>query len=121
MTNSTAAAHSGTHSLLTTGRVANYDGPQISISNKMYVGSTHNLSAWVRLQPTDSSSHDINMSLQTTVNGNTSYPSVTGYPGSTVPADGQWHQINVMGYNMSNNYDPGSASLYFQTVPLIRQ
>ena len=117
--NSTAAAHSGTHSLLTTGRVANYDGPQISVSNKMYVGSEYNLSAWVMLQPTDGTNHIINMSLQTTVNGNTSFPSVTGYPGVTVPADGQWHQINVMGYNMSSNYDPGSASLYFQTVPSV--
>ena len=45
--------------------------------------------------------HVINMSLQTTLDGNTSYPSVTGYPGVTVPADGAWHQISVMGYTMS--------------------
>jgi len=115
--NSTAAAHSGTHSLLTTGRTANYDGPQISISNKMYVGSTYNLSAWVMLVPTDGTNHTINMSLQATSNGNTSYPSVTGYPGVTVPADGNWHQISVNGYNMATNYDPGSAFLYLQTVP----
>ena len=49
--------------------------------------------------------------------GNTSYPSVSGYPGVTVKADGAWHQISVMGYNMSNAYDPGQASLYIQTVP----
>ena len=115
--NSTAAAHSGTHSLLTTGRTANYDGPQISISNKMYVGSTYNLSAWVMLVPTDGTNHTINMSLQATSNGNTSYPSVTGYPGVTVPADGNWHQIAVNGYNMATNYDPGTAHLYLQTVP----
>ena len=36
LTNITGVAHSGTHSLLTTGRVANYDGPQISANNKMY-------------------------------------------------------------------------------------
>ncbi|MGA9882761.1 MAG: endo-1,4-beta-xylanase [Candidatus Acidiferrales bacterium] len=115
--NSTAAAHSGTHSLLTTGRTANYDGPQINVSNKMYPGSEYNISVWVMLQPTDGSSHIINMSLQTTLDGNTSYPSVTGYPGVTVPADGNWHQISVMGYNMANSYDPGTAYLYLQTVP----
>ena len=115
--NSTAAAHSGTHSLLTTGRTANYDGPQISVSNKMYSGSRYNLSAWVMLLPTDGSSHVINMSLQTTLDGNTSYPSITPYPGVTVPADGQWHQISVTGYNMANSYDPGAAFVYFQTVP----
>jgi endo-1,4-beta-xylanase len=117
VTNTTADAHSGTHSLLTTGRVANYDGPQINVSNKMYPGSAYNISGWVKLLPTDGSSHVINVSLQTTLSGNTSYPSVTGYPGVTVPADGNWHQINVIGYNMANSYDAGTASLYFQTVP----
>ena len=117
LTNSTAAAHSGTHSLLTTGRTANYDGPQINVSNKMYVGSTYNISAWVMLQPMDGSNHVINMSLQTTLSGNTSYPSITPYPGITVPADGNWHQISVIGYNMASSYDSGMAFLYLQTVP----
>ena len=117
LANSTAAAHAGTHSLLVTGRIANYDGPQISVSNKMYVGSVYNISGWIRLLPTDGSSHVINMSLQTTLSGNTSYPSVTPYPGITVPADGAWHQVNVMGYTMSSAYDQGKAFLYFQTVP----
>lgn len=117
VTNSTAAAHSGTHSLLTTGRIANYDGPQINVSNKMYVGSEYNISGWIMLLPTDGSSHVINMSLQTTLDGNTSYPSITAYPGVTVPADGNWHQISVTGYTMSSGYSTGAASLYFQTVP----
>ena len=117
LTNSTAAAHSGTHSLLVTGRVANYDGPQINVSNKMYVGSTYNISAWVMLLPMDGSNHVINMSLQTTLSGNTSYPSITPYPGITVPADGNWHQISVIGYNMASSYDSGMAFLYLQTVP----
>jgi endo-1,4-beta-xylanase len=117
LTNTTAEAHSGTHSLLVTGRVANYDGPQINVSDKMYVGSVYNASVWVMLQPTDGSNHILNMSLQTTLDGNTSYPSMTAYPGVTIPADGNWHQISVMRYNMANNYDPGAAYLYLQTVP----
>jgi endo-1,4-beta-xylanase len=103
--------------LLTTGRTANYDGPQISVSNKMYVGSEYNIGGWVLLTPADGSSHVINMSLQTTLNGTTSYPSLTAYPGVTVPADGKWHQISVIGYTMSSAYSAGAASLYFQTVP----
>ena len=117
VTNSTAAAHSGTQSLFTTGRIANWDGPSISVNNKMYNGSKYNVSGWVMLTPADGSTHVINISLQTTLSGNTSFPSVTSYPGITVPADGQWHQISVSGYNMSNAYDQGAASLYFQTVP----
>jgi endo-1,4-beta-xylanase len=117
LTNTSAQAHSGTNSLLITGRAANYDGPQINVSNKMYNGSVYNLSVWVKLLPTDGSSHVINMSLQATLNGNVSFPSITGYPGITVLADGNWHQISVMGYNMSNSYDSGAAYVYLQTVP----
>ena len=115
--NSTAAAHTGTHSLLVTGRTANWNGPQIGVSDKMYPGSVYNISGWVMLTPADGTSHVINMSLQTELGGNTNYPSITAYPGITVPADGQWHQISVLGYNMSSAYDQGQASLYFQTVP----
>jgi endo-1,4-beta-xylanase len=117
VTNSTAAAHSGTHSLLTTGRTANFNGPQISVSNKMYNGSQYNLSAWVMLTPADGSNHVINMSLQTTLDGTASFPSITPFPGVTVPADGSWHEISVHGYNMASSYDPGTAFLYLQTVP----
>ena len=117
LANSMAAAHSGTHSLLTTGRTANFDGPQINISNKMYNGSEYNISAWVMLVPTDGSNHVINMSLQTTLDGTTSFPSITAFPGITVPADGNWHQISVNGYNMASAYDAGMAFLYLQTVP----
>lgn len=117
VTNSTAAAHTGSHSLLVTGRIGNWDGPQINVSNKMYAGSEYNLSVWVMLTPADGTTHTINMSLQTTLNGVTSYPGVTGYPGVQVAADGAWHQISVRGYNMSSNYDPSSAKLYLQTMP----
>ncbi len=117
VTNSTAAAHTGMHSLLTTGRIANYDGPQISVSNKMYPGSVYNISGWMMLTPADGTNHVINVSLQTTLDGVTSYPGVSGYPGVTVPADGEWHQISVLGYNMSSAYDQGAAYLYFQTMP----
>ena len=51
VTNTTAAAHTGTHSLLTTGRIANYDGPQINVSNKMYNGSQLQHQRWVMLLP----------------------------------------------------------------------
>jgi len=83
----------------------------------MYPGSVYNISGWVMLTPADGTNHIINVSLQTTLGGVTSFPGVTGYPGITVPADGAWHQISVMGYNMSSSYDQGAAFLYFQTMP----
>src|SRR5579862_9394943 len=117
LTKTTAAAHSGTHSLLVTNRIANWDGPSIAVTNKMYVGSVYNLSVWVMLQPTDGSTHTVNMSLQATYQGTTSYPGVTSYPGISLPADGAWHQIVVNNYTMGTNSDPGTAvTLYLQTV-----
>jgi len=115
--NASGVGHNSNNSLLVSNRQANWQGPQISVNNKMYVGSVYNISGWVMLVPQDSVNHVINMSLQTTIGANTSYPSITAYPGITVPADGQWHQISVMGYNMSSAYDQGKAFLYFQTVP----
>jgi endo-1,4-beta-xylanase len=117
VTNTTAEAHSGSSSLLITGRTANYDGPVINVSNKMYNGSQYSISVWVKLLPTDGSIHEINMSLQVTLAGTTSYPGVNGYPGAAIAADGNWHQILVPRYTMPTAYDPGSALLYLQTFP----
>ena len=117
VSNTTAEAHTGTHSLLVTGRIGNWDGPVISVSDKMYVGSQYSISVWVMLTPADGSSHTINMSLQVTSAGTTNYPGVNGYPGQTIVADGSWHQIYVPHYTMSSPYDPGQAYLYLQTFP----
>ena len=118
----TAAAHTGTHSLLTTGRIANWDGPSISVSDKMYVGSTYNMSVWVHAhadrwlvardqhEPADDNERNHQLSQR------------DRYPGITVLADGNWHQISVMGYTMSSPYDTGQATrFYLQTVPHVRR
>jgi len=102
--------------LLIANRTHNYDGPQISVNNKMYTGSIYNLSVYVMMQPQDALSHIVNMSLQITYQGNTSFPSITSYPGITVPDDGQWHQIVVNNFPMGSNYDPDKAFVYLQTV-----
>ncbi|HMG84304.1 MAG TPA: endo-1,4-beta-xylanase [Terracidiphilus sp.] len=117
VTNADGVSHSGSHSLLTTGRIGNFDGPQVSVSNKMYPGSVYNVGGWIMLTPADGTNHIINVSLQTTLDGVTSFPGVTNFPGVTIPADGAWHQISVNGYNMASSYDQGQAFLYFQTMP----
>lgn len=106
-----------TSALYVTDRIANWDGPQISVSDVMYAGSVYNISVWVMMPTVDANSHVINISLQTTLNGNVSYPGVSSYPGITVPDDGNWHQISVTNYTMSSAYTAGQAYLYLQTVP----
>jgi endo-1,4-beta-xylanase len=112
LTNTTADAHSGTHSLLITGRTHAYDGPQISVSNQMYNGSTYAVSVWVKLGPTARASDTLRVSLQTTLAGTTSYHAVVG--NTAVPL-GTWVQLRVPNYPMAYAYDPGQAFLYVES------
>lgn len=82
VSNSTAEAHTGNASLLDTGRSANFDGPQINVSNKMFAGSKYNISIWVRIDATANSTHVINMSLQYSLNGQANFPSISAFPGA---------------------------------------
>jgi endo-1,4-beta-xylanase len=102
-----------TNALYVQDRAAYWDGPQISVLNKMYVGSQYSISVWV-MSPTGDS---VNLSLQTTLTSsgtaNTNYTTIATV---TAPA-GQWVQISVPRFSMSEPYDPtpGSAYLYVQS------
>jgi endo-1,4-beta-xylanase len=110
--NSTADAHSGTHSLLVTNRTAAFDGPQISVSNKMYVGSTYAISVWVKLDPTATAADTIRVSLQTTLAGATTFHTVVN--NTAIPL-GTWVQLSIPTYSMAFAYDPGQAFLYVES------
>ena len=112
LTNTTADAHSGSHSLLITSRTAAYDGPQISVNNKMYVGSTYSVSVWVKLAPDATQADTLRVSLQTTLAGATSYHTVVG--NTPVPL-GTWVQLSIPNYSMANAYDPNQAYLYVES------
>jgi endo-1,4-beta-xylanase len=112
LANSTADAHGGTHSLLTTNRVAAYDGPQISVSNKMYNGSSYSISVWVKLAPTATQADTMRVSLQTTLAGTTSFHTVIG--NMPVPL-GTWVNFSIPTYSMAVAYDPGTAFLYVES------
>ena len=112
LANTTVTAHSGTHSLLVTTSPHDFDGPEISVANKMYNGSVYSVSFWIKLLPTDGSTHNISVGLQVTLSGVTSFPGLTGW--ELVTADGNWHHISVPRYHMVNSYDPGMALLFIQ-------
>jgi endo-1,4-beta-xylanase len=112
LTNTTADAHSGSHSLLVTNRVADFDGPQISVNNKMYVGSEYAISVWVKLGPSATTSDTLRVSLQTTLAGTTSFHTVVG--NTAVPLN-TWVQLTIPNYAMSSAYDPGQAFLYVES------
>ena len=102
-----------TNALYVQDRAAYWDGPQISVLNKMYVGSQYSISVWVMSPQGDT----LNLSLQTTLTSNgTPATSYTGIATVQAPA-GQWVQISVPRFSMSNAYDPaqGSAYVYLQS------
>ena len=112
LANTTADWHSGTRSLLVTHRVAAYDGPQISVSNKMYNGSQYALHVWVKLGPSATQADTLRMSLQTTLAGTTTYHTVVG--NTAVPL-GQWVELKIPVYSMAFAYDPGTAFVYVES------
>ena len=112
LTNTTADAHSGAHSVLITNRTHSYDGPQISVDNKMYNGSAYSVSLWVKLAPGATAADAFRVSLQVTISGSTSYHTVVG--NTTVPL-GAWVQLLVPNYAMAYAYDPGQAFLYVES------
>jgi endo-1,4-beta-xylanase len=110
--NSTADAHGGSHSLLSTNRVAAFDGPAINVSNKMYNGSLYSIGVWVKLAPTATQADTVRVSLQTTLAGTTTFHTVVN--NTPVPLN-TWVFLGVPQYNMAFAYDPGKASLYVET------
>jgi len=113
LTNTTAEAHSGAHSLLVTNRSAAYDGPQINVSGKMYNGSQYAVSVWVRLGPNATQADTLRVSLQITLQGTTTYHTVVN--NTPVPL-GQWVELSIPTYSMAFAYDPGQAYLYVESA-----
>ncbi len=109
LTVTTADAHSGSYSLLTTGRQHAYDGPSINVANKMYNGSEYQVTVWAKLAPGESPAM-LRVSLQVTLAGVASYYTVV--PSTNVTADA-WVELTAR-YAMASNYN--SASLYVESV-----
>ncbi len=102
-----------TNALLVTNRVANWDGPQINVSNYMYTGSDYFLSVWVKLGPDATQADSLNLSLQVSNSGTPAYYTIVN--NTPVPL-GQWVQLTIPRFKMAYSYDPGSAYLYVQSA-----
>ncbi|HTM38232.1 MAG TPA: endo-1,4-beta-xylanase [Terriglobales bacterium] len=109
VTNTTADAHTGSRSLIVTGRTANFEGPARDITGKMCNGSQYWLEVWVKMapgQPTTS----VNLSLQLTdATGALSFPSVTT---ATVDSN-SWVRLKAKPYTFSGAYT--NLVFYLQT------
>ena len=68
LTNSTAAANSGSRSLLTTGRTAGFNGPSLEVGTLLAPGTTYQFTAFVRLAPGESATQ-VRMTMRRTPSG----------------------------------------------------
>ncbi len=100
--NTTADAHTGTHSLLTTGRTATYQGPALDITGKMCNGQQYWVEAWVKMAPGQPPT-SLNLSLQLTdASGNLTFPGVANSPVEVT--DSAWVRIKSKPYTFSGAY-----------------
>ena len=112
LTNSTAAAHTGSRSLLTTGRTATYMGPSLNLTGKLVPNATYQVSAWARL-PAGTAATQVKLSMQRTAAGTTSYDSVAA-SSTTGVTDGGWTQIT--GLYAFAEPAPTSLVLYIESA-----
>jgi endo-1,4-beta-xylanase len=105
---STAAAHGGTHSLLTTGRTATWNGPSRSVLGILQPRATYTVSAQVRLVA-GAAAVPVHMTVQRTpAGGATVFERVA----SATASDAGWTQLTG---DYSFQADPTDAQLYLES------
>jgi endo-1,4-beta-xylanase len=102
-------AHSGSWSLLVTGRTATWNGPTHDISGKMCNGSQYWIEVWVKMAPGQPDT-SMNLSLQLTDSfGNVSYPGIT----SATVTSGGWVRLKSKPYTFAGTYS--TLQIYVQS------
>jgi endo-1,4-beta-xylanase len=104
----TADAHAGSYSLLTTNRQASFDGAAINAAGKLCNGSRYVVSVWAKLAP-GAGSAQLRLSIQRTLNGVTNFNTVV--PNTTV-TDAAWVRLRAT-YDFVFNYN--SLTLYVES------
>jgi len=91
LANTTEAAHTGTHSLKTTGRTAGFNGPALDVTTLLVKGATYQVTCWVRLVPGEAATQ-LKVTVQRTVSGANSFDSVA-QSSATGVTDAAWVQL----------------------------
>lgn len=110
VTNSSDAAHGGTHSLLTTGRTQSWNGPSLNVAPLLSRDVVYRITAWVRLVSGQAASTLI-MSVQRREYGVDFYDRVVSSANNGV-TDQNW--VRLEGYYVYNS-DPTGLSLYIES------
>jgi endo-1,4-beta-xylanase len=89
--NSTADAHGGTHSLLTSNRTATFQGPAFDVTNVMFNGSRYVVSVWAKLAPGQADTQ-LRVSLQRNIGTITTFHTVVG---NTTVTQNAWVRLQA--------------------------
>ncbi|HKQ75977.1 MAG TPA: endo-1,4-beta-xylanase [Blastocatellia bacterium] len=109
LTVTTADANSGNRSLLTTGRMATFDGPSLNVTNVMFNGSRYRVSLWAKLAPGEPNTQ-LRVSLQRNAGTITTFHTVIGNTNVTA---NQWVNLKtVFDVTLANT----SLSLYVESA-----
>ena len=104
-----ADAHSGSLSLLITGRQHAFSGPSIDATGKMCNGSRYVVSLWAKLAPGEADT-ELRLSLQRTLDGMTNFNTLVG---NTLVTTGEWVHLAAR-VDFAFNYD--TLSLYVESA-----
>jgi endo-1,4-beta-xylanase len=96
VTPTTADAHGGTYSLLTTGRSGTYAGPSYDVTNVMFNGSRYNVSLWVKMAP-GAENEQLRISLDRHLGSTETFHQVVG---NTTVTSGAWVRLQAT-YDMA--------------------
>jgi endo-1,4-beta-xylanase len=92
----TADAHGGSYSLLTTGRAGTYAGPAYDVTNVMFNGSRYNVSLWVKMAP-GAENEQLRISLDRHLGSTETFHQVVG---NTTVTSGAWVRLQAT-YDMA--------------------
>jgi endo-1,4-beta-xylanase len=112
LANSTVTAHSGTHSLLTTGRTAGFNGPSLNVFSTLAKGATYQVTVWGRLTA-GTAATQLKITVQRTVSGSNNFDTVA-QSGATAVTDSAWTQLTGL-YAFSGD-DPSALLLYVESA-----
>jgi endo-1,4-beta-xylanase len=110
VTNTTADAHSGTRSLLTTNRTATFRGPAFNVTNVIFNGSRYRVEVWAKLAPGEASTQ-LRVSLERRLG--TLPSSFHTVVGNTTVTNGAWVMLAATFDSVLAN---SSLTMYVETA-----
>jgi endo-1,4-beta-xylanase len=109
VTASSADAHTGRFSLLTTNRTNTFFGPALNLTGRMSKGKSYDFSVWLKLTPGEAATQ-LRLSLQRNLNGTQSFTTLVG---NTTVTAGAWVRLSGR-FTLGNDAD--SLSVYAESA-----